>query len=235
MSVFRKCCWLPAFLLVLPGLARAEESPAQSPVAPFTLPDFRGQEHSLADWKETPVLVVAFLGTECPLAKLYGPRLAQLAAKYDTEQVAFVGIMSNRQDSLTKIAAYARTHEIKFPLLKDLENKVADQFGAERTPEVFVLDAERNVCYRGRIDDQWGIGYVRDEPKSRELAAALDELIAGKPVTVAKTEAVGCLIGRVLKPEAAASEHYLLESDRSPAAEALCRMPSRGAKSARSP
>jgi peroxiredoxin len=198
--------WLPALLLLIPGFALADDSPADASVTPFTLPDFRGKEHSLVDWKETPVLVVAFLGTECPLAKLYGPRLAQLATQFGSEKVAFVGIMSNRQDSLAKISAYARTHEIKFPLLKDLENKVADQFGAQRTPEVFVLDAERKVRYRGRIDDQWGIGYVRDEPKTRELAAALDELVAGKPVTVAKTEAVGCLIGRVLKPEAAAGE-----------------------------
>jgi peroxiredoxin len=207
MSVVSKCCrWLPALLLVFPGLAGAEESSARSPVAPFTLPDFRGQEHSLNDWKEKQVLVVAFLGTECPLAKLYGPRLAQLAAQYDSEKVAFVGIMSNRQDSLAKIAAYARTHDIKFPLLKDLENKVADQFGAQRTPEVFVLDAERRVRYQGRIDDQWGIGYVREDPKSRELATALDELVSGKPVSVGKTEAVGCLIGRVLKPQSAGSD-----------------------------
>ena len=74
--------------------------------------------------------------------------------------MAFVGIDANAQDALTKIAAFAQQHEIDFPILKDLENKVADQFGAERTPEVFVLDQDRVVRYRGRIDDQYGVGYV---------------------------------------------------------------------------
>ena len=54
------------------------------------------------------------------------------------------------------MAAYARVHDIEFPLLKDLGNAVADRLGAQRTPEVFVLDQNASVRYRGRIDDQYG-------------------------------------------------------------------------------
>jgi peroxiredoxin len=166
-------------------------------VGDFTLRDYRGAERSLREFADRKLVVVAFTGTECPLARLYGPRLAQLAREYEPKGVAFIGICSNQQDSISAIAQYARDGEIKFPILKDVGNAVADQFGAVRTPEVFVLDAGRVVRYRGRIDDQYGIGFARPRPGHRDLAAALDELLAGKPVTTPVTTAPGCFIGRV--------------------------------------
>jgi peroxiredoxin len=197
-------CLLSALVVLLASLAPA----ADGPIADFTLPDFRGQQHKLSHFKDKPFVVVAFLGTECPLAKLYGPRLAKLSAEYEAKGVAFIGINSNLQDSLAELGAYARQHSIEFPLLKDLENKVADQVGAQRTPEVFVLDRDRTVRYRGRIDDQWGIGYVKDNPQHNELQAALNELLSGKEVTTAKTDPVGCLIGRVRKVPANGTVTY---------------------------
>ena len=61
---------------------------------------------------DNPVTVVTFLGTECPMAKLYGPRLQQLSEEFDSEQVKFVVVMSNRQDSLSECSAYAKRHQI---------------------------------------------------------------------------------------------------------------------------
>jgi hypothetical protein len=81
-------------------------------------------------------------------------------------------------------------------VLKDLGAEVADQFAARRTPEVFLLDAERIVRYHGRIDDQYGIGYKRARPTRRDLAVAIEELLAGKPVSQPMKESVGCYIGR---------------------------------------
>jgi peroxiredoxin len=173
------------------------QSAESKTISDFTLPDYRGKEHSLNELKDKSLIVVAFLGTECPLAKLYGPVLSKLAQEYATKNVAFIGINPNRQDSLTEIAAYARQHGIEFPLLKDLENKVADSFQAQRTPEVFILDRQLTVRYQGRVDDRWGVGYVRDEPKRSDLKVAIEELLADKEVSVPKTDAVGCLIGRV--------------------------------------
>ncbi len=174
----------------------------------FELQDFRGKRYSLADHAATNVVVVAFLGTECPLAKLYGPRLAALAAEYEPRGVAFLGINSNSQDSITEIAAYARRHDVGFPLLKDPGARVAEQFGAERTPEVFVLDGQRRVRYHGRIDDQYGVGYSRNKPQREDLKIAIDELLADKPVSLPVTEAVGCFIGRPAKPRADSSVTY---------------------------
>ena len=178
------------------------------PVASFTLKDARGQPHSLDDLAGKHLVVIAFLGAECPLAKLYGPRLARLHETYGPRGVAFVAINSNVHDSLAEVAAYARTHGIEFPVLKDPGNQVADQLGATRTPEVFVLDRDRVIRYSGRIDDQYGVGFVREKPGQNELAEALDELLDGKTVTTPRADAVGCLIGRARKPEAGATVTY---------------------------
>jgi peroxiredoxin len=168
----------------------------------FELRDYRGAEHKLSDLADRKLVVVAFLGCECPLAKLYGPRLAALASEFEPQGVAILGVNSNCQDSITEMAAYARRHEIAFPLLKDPGNELADQFGATRTPEVFVLDRDRVVRYWGRIDDQFLVGIQRPQPTRRDLALALDELLAGQPVSVTQTQALGCHIGRVAKREA---------------------------------
>jgi len=97
------------------------------------------------------------------------PRLIELAAKYQPQGVAILGINANQQDSITEVAAHAQKHKIPFHVLKDPGNKVADQFGAIRTPEMFVLDQDRVIRYWGRIDDKLGIGYIRD--KSEKDAA----------------------------------------------------------------
>ncbi|MCA9118338.1 MAG: thioredoxin family protein, partial [Planctomycetaceae bacterium] len=199
---------------VADGQAEAGQKAAASigrQIEPFTLKDWRGKEHSLADYSRSPVLVVAFLGTECPLVRLYGPRLEELAKEYEERGVAFLGVNANRQDSVTEMGAWAREHGVTFPLLKDSGNRVADAFGAERTPEVFVLDAKRVVRYRGRIDDQYGVGYVRDEPRQRDLAEAVDDLLAGRPVGRPVTETVGCHIGRIRTPQADSPVTYSRE------------------------
>lgn len=171
-------------------------------IADFTLPDHQGADHSLADFADREFLVVAFLGTECPLAKLYSGRLQKIADDYADRGVAVVGIMSNVQDSLSEIDAFVRQHELHFPVLRDRRNEVADAFGAERTPHVFVLDRDREIRYQGRIDDQYLVGVVRNKSSRGDLRAAIDELLAGKPVSTPKTDAIGCIIGRARDPKA---------------------------------
>jgi peroxiredoxin len=191
---------LAACLLVVAlatPLVRAEDhAPLGRMVENFKLQDYRGAEHALHDVAGKQATVIAFLGTECPLAKWYGPRLAELADKYAAQGVTFIGIDSNRQDSLSEISAYARTSGIKFPLLKDTGNTVADAIGATRTPEVFLIDKDQVVRYSGRIDDRSGIGFVRDKATHDYLVAALDALLAGKAIATSHVDTVGCLIGR---------------------------------------
>ncbi|MDB4680009.1 redoxin domain-containing protein [Planctomycetaceae bacterium] len=171
-------------------------------VANFQLTDYRGKDVVLNDFASHDVVVVAFLGTECPLAKLYGPRLQELSAEYADRNVQFIGINANRQDTLTEIAGWARQHKVTFPILKDQRNKVADLLGAIRTPEVFVLDQHRQVQYRGRIDDQYGIGVIRDKLDHTWLKDAIDAVLSEASPKVTTVEALGCHIGRVKEPKA---------------------------------
>ena len=194
MIVVRWSLLLAAVLLVVDAVFG--NAPVASQVDDFTLQDHLGAKHSLREWRDKRAVVVVFLGTECPLAKLYGSRLAEMAAEYKPRGVAFVGIDSNQQDSLLEIGHYARVHKIDFPLLKDSAGKVADQFGATRTPEAFVLDGDGHVLYHGRIDDQFGVGYQRQNEVQRDLDNAIDEILAGQPVTTPVTEPVGCYISR---------------------------------------
>jgi peroxiredoxin len=198
-------------LTILTALAVSATAEDKSPIGKrindFQARDFRGKQVSLADFASSKLLVVAFVGTECPQAKLYAPRLVELAKQYSDQGVAFVAIDSNQQDSVTELAHYAEVNKIEFPLVKDAGNVIADQVGAVRTPEVFLLDADRVVRYWGRIDDQYGfqeggIAFQRDQPEKRELAAAIDELLAGKPVSVAVAKSQGCHIGRIKEPVA---------------------------------
>lgn len=182
---------------------REQSSPIGKQIADFTLHDCRGALRSLSDYAQSELVVVAFLGVECPLVKLYGPRLEELSERFAGRGVAFLGINSNLQDAPTKISAFAQRAGITFPILKDPDNGVADQFGALRTPEVFVLDRERVIRYWGRIDDQYGfstgVGYGKKAVTRHDLVEALEELLAGKPVSVPVTTAPGCHIGRVPK------------------------------------
>ncbi len=190
-----------AVMLASPVSATAAETRVGAQVDDFTLHDHLGTKHSLSDWQNEKAIVIAFLGVECPVARQYGSRLAELAAKYEPQGVAFVGIDANQQDALAEIAHFAREYRIEFPILKDAGNAVADRLGAERTPEVFVLDAKRVIRYWGRIDDQYGVGYSRRTPTRSFVADALDDLLAGKAVREPAQDPVGCYIGRVVRTE----------------------------------
>ncbi len=186
----------------------ADNGAGENRAVSFSLKEAGGREVSLADFKDKKAVVVVFTGTECPVNTFYVPRLKELHDEYAAKGVQFLAVNSNTQDAADKVAEHARKHGLPFPVLTDAGQKVADLFQAERTPSVFVLDSRRTVCYRGRIDDQYGVGFQRPKPNRRDLAEALDELLAGKPVAVPRTEAAGCLIGRARQTAAAAKITY---------------------------
>lgn len=170
-------------------------------VADFTLKDTNGNPVSLARF-HNKALVIIFVGTECPINNQYMARLGQLHKAYAEQGVQFLAVNSNHHDTAERVAEHAKQHAIPFPVLKDEESRVADQFGAQRTPEAFILDADHTIRYQGRIDDQFGNFYERPAPTRRDLAIALDEVLAGKPVTQPYTTVAGCFISRAIKPVA---------------------------------
>jgi peroxiredoxin len=179
------------------------------PVAGFALKDAGDQKTvSLADFKDKKAVVVVFTGTECPISNAYLPRLAELHKEYASKGVQFLAVNSNSQDTADVVAAHAKKFEIPFPVLKDDGATVADLLGAKRTPEVVVLDSQRKICYQGRIDDQFGVGYKRGQPTRKDLAVAIAEVLAAKPVAVASTPVAGCLISHNREAKAAGTVTY---------------------------
>ncbi|WP_182864939.1 redoxin domain-containing protein [Rhodopirellula sp. JC639] len=160
---------------------------------------FRGTDGEPVAVGDSTLTVVCFLGTECPLARLYGPRLQRLADRYSDRGVQFLGVNSNLQDSPAEIDAYAKRHSLKFPMVKDADQSIALAFDASRTPEVFLVDSAGSIIYQGRIDDQYEPGVSRAQPTANHLRDAIASSLAGAPIDQPKTIGVGCLITRATK------------------------------------
>jgi thiol-disulfide isomerase/thioredoxin len=213
--VIAVCACLSAFL----SGAQANEPSAPaigSKVPAFVAQrDLRGNNRSLRDLaNDRKALVLAFLGAECPVSKLYMPTLAELEKKYRGKGVQFLAIYANELEDIDQAAGHARDHDVAFLTLKDFGQKLSDLFGVTRVPTVVVLDSELAMRYRGRIDDRYGVSSRRQKATRADLAEALDELLAGKAVSVPETAADGCLIGRAPKRAATTSITYAKEISR---------------------
>ena len=168
----------------------------------FELKDIHGKTVNFqTEFSDNKAVVVTFIGTECPLVKLYSSRLNKFASQYRSKSIEFIAISSNQQDTIEELKAFARSQKINFPILKDPGNEVADQFNASRTPEVFVLNDEFEVVYQGTIDDQYTYGIQQSQPKNNYLLDVLNAIGDSQPIAISKTEAVGCIIGRKLKEQ----------------------------------
>ncbi len=177
--------------VMLAGVSVYAGTPAK--VADFTLPDYNGVKHSLSDFKGAKAFVVMFIATQCPVSNAYNERMELYYRAYSYKDIMFIGINSNKQETPAEIKHHAQVNDLKFPILKDSANIVADKFGATVTPEIYVLDKNYNVLYHGRIDDS----QKPENVKTSELKAALDAIVAGKQVPVKETKAFGCTIKRV--------------------------------------
>ncbi len=164
------------------------------PTEGLTLHDSRGNAKGLWPTDGSKLLVVAFWGCQCPLAVRYAARLEELAAEFGPQGVDFVALNSNDQDSLTDIADFVQKHRMRIAMLKDTQHRAADAFHAVRTPEMFVIDRQGRMYYRGRIDDQNGIGYEQPAVQQAFLSDAIRRALAGE--SSPPNAAVGCLIGR---------------------------------------
>src|SRR5262245_13489825 len=163
-----------------------------SPVPDFKLKDLSGHDWSLHQQKSKATVLV-FLSCECPMSNAYARPIGELAAKYKDRGVAVVAVNANREESVAQVAAHAKEFGITYPILKDDDLVAAKALGVKVTPEAVVLDDRFVVRYRGRIDDG-DTERMRPTPKTArfDVAAALDEVLAGKTVTVSYAQAFGC-------------------------------------------
>jgi peroxiredoxin len=163
----------------------------------FKLPDPDGKIVSRADFKDRSALLVLFICNHCPYVKHIRAGLAQLARDYLPKQVAIIGINSNDaanypEDSPAKMKAEVKSAGYTFSYLYDESQAVAKAYRAACTPDLYLFDQNHRLVYRGQFDDSRpgnGIPVT-----GKDLRAALDAVLAGKPVPPDQTASVGCNI-----------------------------------------
>lgn len=173
-----------------------DKSDSYSPgdkVSDFTITNYDGNSYTLSK-SDAKATVIIFVSTECPFVQPYTDRLIKLNDEFSSQGVVIWGINSNKTEPVEEVMNHAKEKGYNFPVLKDNDNVVASQFGAARTPEVFVIDnSTMTLIYHGRIDDN----KEADKVTSNDLQNALNDFLAGKPVSVNQTKAFGCSIKKV--------------------------------------
>lgn len=158
------------------------------------LPGTDGKKHSLADIEDKDAVVVAFTCNSCPFAVEYEDRIVAFAKKHagESSKVAFVAINVNtiKEDGLPEMTKRAEKKKFPFAYLFDESQGIAKKYGANYTPEFFVLGKDRKVAYMGAFDDTSKAADVKVHYLADALAATLD----GKPATKGETLARGCKI-----------------------------------------
>jgi peroxiredoxin len=155
-----------------------------------------GESRSLSlpqEVSSNALTVVMFISTRCPVSNAYDVRMQELEKAFGSRRVRFIGVNSNVNEPPAEIARHAREHGFTFPVVKDEGNRVADAYGAQHTPEIFVIDSAGVLRYHGRIDENMDDAA---SVRSPDLRNALDALLAGRPAPVASTKAFGCSIKR---------------------------------------
>lgn len=168
-------------------------------VKDFSLQNVDGKIISTKDYKEAKGFVVIFTCIHCPFAKLYTERLIQLNAKYSKLHIPLLLINSSdtimfANESLRNMTKVAKEKKYNFPYLFDPSQQVAKNFKAEKTPHAFVIWKENNqwtIKYNGAIDDN---GAHPELVKMPYVEKAVDELLAGKSVSVTEGISIGCTI-----------------------------------------
>jgi peroxiredoxin len=161
----------------------------------FKLKNVDGKMVSLADFKDAKGFIVIFDCNTCPYSKAYNERIIALSKKY-SKTFPMIAINSNSPesagDSFEEMVRYAKKHGYDFPYLIDETQEIAKAYGATNTPHVFVLaktSTDLKVAYIGTIDDS---ARNASSVTKRYVEDAVDELLAGKPVTTSRTKAIGC-------------------------------------------
>jgi peroxiredoxin len=172
--------------------------PLGTSAPPFSLPDVTtGATVSLSDFDDKPVVLVMFIANHCPYVIHVADELARVGRDYGAQDVAVVAIGSNDvaqypDDGPERMVEFAAAHGFTFPYLSDETQEVALAYRAACTPDLFVFDTDRRLVYRGQLD---GARPSNDTPiDGRDLRAALDAALVGRPIPESQLPSVGCNI-----------------------------------------
>jgi peroxiredoxin len=159
------------------------------------LPSVDGKQYSLSTFDDKQIVILLFMANRCPTARVYTERLRAIQNDYGPKGVQLVGVNSDNQyfystEALSQMIGVADERAYNFPYLKDEDQALAKNYGALVTFHAFVLDDQRRLRYRGRVDDS------RDPAKVTvsDLRNALDDLLAHREVRVKETRPFACSI-----------------------------------------
>lgn len=163
----------------------------------FSLPDTEGNIVSLADFEESPALLVIFMCNHCPFVKHVLSDLVRLAKEYQAKGVAVVGINSNDianypEDSPEMMTKLSEETGFTFPYLYDETQEVAKAYQAACTPDFFLFDKESRLVYRGQMDDSRPGNNI--PVTGLDLIKAIDAVLAGRKVSTEQKPSMGCNI-----------------------------------------
>ena len=163
----------------------------------FSLPNIDGQLISLDDVKGASAYLIMFMCNHCPYVKHVAAELARLGRDYQAKGVAVIGINSNDvgthpADSPEQMVHEAESRGYTFPYLFDETQKVAKVYGAACTPDFYVFDKNRKLTYRGQLDSSRPDSGI--PVTGKDLRAALDAVLAGKPASDDQKPSIGCNI-----------------------------------------
>lgn len=150
-----------------------------------------GKPHSASEHKKAKAIAIVFTSTECPVANAYLQRLQKLHADYGKKGFALIAVNPNKDENLKSMKLHAKKHIIEYQYLYDESQTTAKQFGAQATPEVFLLNREWKIVYKGAIDDDMKL---QGKPTHRYLRTAIDAVLAGKTPKTPTSRPMGCRI-----------------------------------------
>ena len=166
-------------------------------IADVKFMDTAGKSFTLYEVKEKKAIVLVFLSFDCPVSTSYSQPLAEIAKDFAKQGVAFYGLTVDQDQTNAEIAKQAKEFDMQFPVMLDKKFVVADAVKAQYTPEVFVLDGNFVLQYRGRIDDGFYARLKKNQQiTNHDLRQVLSEIVSGRPVSVKATEPIGCTILR---------------------------------------
>jgi peroxiredoxin len=191
---------LSLFAFALVAFTPANELPigATMPLADVKMKDVSGKEVSLKDAVKKNGVLVMFSCNTCPYVKKNQQRTRDIATYALKNNIGVILLNSNAaerdgSDSFAAMQRYAKEQGYNWYYAVDEANKLADAFGATRTPENFLFNKEGKLVYHGAIDDN----PEETSVQRKHLLVAMDEMLNGKDVTLTKTRSVGCGIKRV--------------------------------------
>jgi len=199
--LFSFCLVLAGLVLVLNLCIQAEEAIVGKPAPNFSQRDLKGQTHSLANYKGK-IIVLEWLNHDCPYVRKHynSGNMQKLQKTYTKKGIVWLSVISSapgKQGYCTPEEASKLTktkNANPTAVLLDPEGIVGKKYGAKTTPQMFIINAEGILVYNGGIDDKPS-AKVEDIEKARNLVQlALDELLAGKEVTVKTSRPYGCSV-----------------------------------------